>query len=132
MTYRGAGSPDKRDFNQLYDHLLKPMISKQKHLEMKPLQDEALLKEVRKWHDDAKSVRKEFYTKVRKHYKKELSKLQEGETFRKKAEVLEPSFIPQINTNTANILKRARSVGYNSDDGLVSSRISSSRMTRRV
>jgi hypothetical protein len=108
------------------------MISKQKHLEMKPLQDEALLKEVRKWHDDAKSVRKEFYTKVRKHYKKELSKLQEGETFRKKAEVLEPSFIPQINTNTANILKRARSVGYNSDDGLVSSRISSSRMTRRV
>lgn len=77
-------------------------------------------------------MRRDFYSKVSKHYKQELSKLQEGETFRKKAEVLEPSFIPQINTNTAAILKRARSVGYNSDDGLVSSRIGSPRMSRIV
>lgn len=37
MTYRGAGSPEKRCFNELYDHLMKPMIQKSKHQEMKPL-----------------------------------------------------------------------------------------------
>jgi len=56
-----------------------------------------LIQEVKKQHNDAKNKRKEYYSKVRKHYKKELKKLQDGETFRKKAEVLEPSFIPRIN-----------------------------------
>ena len=69
---------------------------------------------------------------MRRHYTKELGKLPEGETYRKKAEVLEPSFTPQINSNTDTILKRARSQGYNSDDGLVSNRINSARVTRRA
>jgi len=75
MTYRGAGSPEKRGFDELYDHLLKPMIQKSKHLEMKPLQEDMLLQEVKKQHTDAKNMRRDYYSKIRKHYKKELNKL---------------------------------------------------------
>ena len=43
MTHRGPASPEKRKFDELYDHLMKPMIAKSKHLELKPMQDEAVL-----------------------------------------------------------------------------------------
>lgn len=46
---------------------------------------------------------------MRDKYANELSKLQEGQTYRKRIEQEEPSFVPYISQRSENIIKRVRS-----------------------
>lgn len=71
-------SPERRNFEELYGHLLKPMISKSKLSESKTAEEKALIKDIRKWHREQKEERQKSYAKVKQMYQENLQKLQDG------------------------------------------------------
>jgi len=58
-------SPERRNFEQLYDDLLKPMIAKSKYVEQKPLMEKEMIQNIKKWHEEQKQERNKTYSKVR-------------------------------------------------------------------